>query len=560
MTGLTAERLFMWEKLQLKTLAGPAGLWVAIVLLAVAGIVGGLYFQNDADLHRAENKQLRKDLEGQVAQASAGQAVITERVASLESQSSDLSAQDEKLRGESGQLRTDLAAQTARASAAEVIMAERLTALEKLSGDIEQWRSDFTQLGQTLASIRAERDQMADQTVAARGAMANSLETLKTLSADLEMWRNDFLQLGQALAGLQAEDKQLRTELSAQTAAIQAEQTAISGRLATVETASSKLELWQRDFAQLGQSLAALQTEDVALREQFTAQAAGTDLAQSAMLERLASLESTTSSLSIKTQEFTTVSEQLGVDLKLQESQSSNALKAIATLSEEFAQSTNDLTQLGQVLASAKAEREVMIASTGEARTVIETLSSDLERWRQDAIRLQAGLATGQTERSQLRADLVAGASTARAARAVISEKMTSLESEAQALAAQDQALAAADQKLTADFATQTSTARAARAVISEKMTSLESETLALAAQDQALAAADQKLTADLATQVSTARAARAAISEKVALLESEILALAAQDQALAAADQKLTADLAAQASTARAARAAISE
>ncbi|SVB46171.1 uncharacterized protein METZ01_LOCUS199025, partial [marine metagenome] len=127
MTGLTAERLFMWEKLQLKTLAGPAGLWVAIVLLAVAGIVGGLYFQNDADLHRAENKQLRKDLEGQVSQASAGQAVITERVASLESQSSDLSAQDEKLRGESGQLRTDMAAQAARASAAEVIMAERLT-------------------------------------------------------------------------------------------------------------------------------------------------------------------------------------------------------------------------------------------------------------------------------------------------------------------------------------------------------------------------------------------------------------------------------------------------
>ncbi len=542
MTGLTAERLFMWEKLQLKTLAGPAGLWVAIVLLAVAGIVGGLYFQNDADLHRAENKQLRKDLEGQVAQASAGQAVITERVASLESQSSDLSAQDEKLRGESGQLRTDLAAQTARASAAEVIMAERLTALEKLSGDIEQWRSDFTQLGQTLASIRAERDQMADQTVAARGAMANSLETLKTLSADLEMWRNDFLQLGQALAGLQAEDKQLRTELSAQTAAIQAEQTAISGRLATVETASSKLELWQRDFAQLGQSLAALQTEDVALREQFTAQAAGTDLAQSAMLERLASLESTTSSLSIKTQEFTTVSEQLGVDLKLQESQSSNALKAIATLSEEFAQSTNDLTQLGQVLASAKAEREVMIASTGEARTVIETLSSDLERWRQDAIRLQAGLATGQTERSQLRADLVAGASTARAARAVISEKMTSLESEAQALAAQDQALAAADQKLTADFATQTSTARAARAAISEKMTSLESEAQALAAQDQALAAADQKLTADLAAQASTARAARAAISEKVALLESDSSYLLAQDKKLMAERQALAA------------------
>ncbi len=102
--------------------------------------------------------------------------------------------------------------------------------------------------------------------------------------------------------------------------------------------------------------------------------------------------------------------------------------------------------------------------------------------------------------------------------------------------------LAAADQKLTADFATQTSTARAARAVISEKMTSLESEAQALAAQDQALAAADQKLTADLAAQASTARAARAAISEKVALLESDSSYLLAQDKKLMAERQALAA------------------
>ena len=231
MTGLAAERLFMAENQQPSALTGSAGLWSAVVLLVVAGIVGVLYVQNDADLHRAENLELQKNLEGQITEARTGRTAITDRVVSLESRSSELSTRAEALQGEGQQLRTELAAQAARTIAAETVMSERLTALEALAGDVEQWRSDFTQLGQTLTSLRAERDQIADQTVAARDAMANSLATLKGLSADLEQWRSRFSQLEQSLANLQTQDEQLKTALTAQIAGIEADRTAISDRL-----------------------------------------------------------------------------------------------------------------------------------------------------------------------------------------------------------------------------------------------------------------------------------------------------------------------------------------
>ena len=63
-------------------------------------------------------------------------------------------------------------------------------------------------------------------------------------------------------------------------------------------------------------------------------------------------------------------------------------------------------------------------------------------------------------------------------------------------MAAQDQALAAADQKLTADLAAQASTARAARAAISEKVALLESDSSYLLAQDKKLMAERQALAA----------------------------------------------------------------
>ena len=59
----------MAENQQPSALTGSAGLWSAVVLLVVAGIVGVLYVQNDADLHRAENLELQKNLEGQITEA-----------------------------------------------------------------------------------------------------------------------------------------------------------------------------------------------------------------------------------------------------------------------------------------------------------------------------------------------------------------------------------------------------------------------------------------------------------------------------------------------------------
>ena len=48
----------MAEKQQPSALTGSAGLWSAVVLLAVAGIVGVLYVQNDADLHRVYDSDM----------------------------------------------------------------------------------------------------------------------------------------------------------------------------------------------------------------------------------------------------------------------------------------------------------------------------------------------------------------------------------------------------------------------------------------------------------------------------------------------------------------------
>ena len=69
---------------------------------------------------------------------------------------------------------------------------------------------------------------------------------------------------------------------------------------------------------------------------------------------------------------------------------------------------------------------------------------------------------------------------------------------------------------------------RAARTAISDKVTGLGSQT-------QALAAADQKLAADLADEAVASRAARTAISEKVAMLESDSSYLLAQNKILMA-------------------------
>ena len=511
----------MAEKQQPSALTGSAGLWSAVVLLAVAGIVGGLYVQNEADLHRADNLELQKNLEGQIAEARTGRTAITERVVSLESRSSELSTWDEALQGESQQLRTDLAAQAARTSAAEALMSERLTSLEALAGDVEQWRSDFTQLGQTLTSLRTERDQIADQTAAARDAMTNSLATLKGLSTDLEQWRSRFSQLEQTLVKLQTQDEQLKTGMTVQTAGIKAEQTAISDRLGAIESASREFVLWQQDFGQLAQSLT--------------------------------SLENMTSVLSAQVQGFTTQSEQLGADLKRQEAQSTKALEGVDTLSEKLAGSTNDLTELGQVLASAKAEREEMLANTNEARVLIETLSGDLERWRQDAVRLQNEVAAGQIERSQLRTDLEAQATNTKAVAETTAVRVTSLEGSTSALAEQIGELRATDENLTSDLAAQAAAAQSTAEAMAARMASLEARNLALMAEIGELRTADDKLAADLADEAVASRAARTAISDKVTGLGS-------QTQALAAADQKLAADLADEAVASRAARTAISE
>ena len=79
---------------------------------------------------------------------------------------------------------------------------------------------------------------------------------------------------------------------------------------------------------------------------------------------------------------------------------------------------------------------------------------------------------------------------------ALLESETLALAAQDRALAAQDQALAAADQKLTADLAAQASTARAARAAISEKMALLESHSSYLLAQDKMLKAEREALAA----------------------------------------------------------------